>query len=264
MAAPRSAREKCRTERAMMEKRPRLWEIDTLRGLAVVAMIFFHLMWDLWFLGLTSQNIPGPGWQGFARGIGASFTFLLGLSVVLSAASLRRKQIDPWPVTFKRGLMVFGCGLIISLGTWFFVGNEFVRFGILHHAGVAIIVSYLLMRLPVAVLAPLGAAIIALGTVLNGLTAPGPWLIPLGVAQSGVGMVDYYPILPWTGVALLGVCAGKLWYAEGVRRFALPDLSARPAVRALSWLGRNSLLVYLTHQLILLGLLMGAQAVGLL
>jgi uncharacterized membrane protein len=248
----------------MHPMRTRLWEIDTLRGLAVVAMIFFHFMWDLWFLGLTTQNIPGPGWQAFARAIGTSFTFLLGLSVVLSDAALRRKNINPWPVNLKRGLMVFGCGLIISLGTYFFVGNDFVRFGILHHAGVAIIVSFLLMRLPVMVLAPLGVALIALGTYLTGMSADHPWLIPFGVIQRGVGMVDYYPILPWTGVALLGVCAGKLWYADGARRFALSDLSAQPAVRVLSWLGRNSLVVYLTHQLVLLGLLMGAQAVGLL
>jgi uncharacterized membrane protein len=247
-----------------MKTSVRLWEIDTLRGLAVVAMIFFHFMWDLWYLGLSSQNIPGPGWQAFARGIGGSFTFLLGLSVVLGDAGLRRRRITPWPPMFKRGLMIFGCGLMISLGTYFFVGNDFVRFGILHHAGVAIIASYLLLRMPMAVLVALGAAMIVLGSYLNGLSASHPWLIPFGVVQTGVGMVDYYPVLPWTGVALLGVSAGKLWYAEGVRRFALPDLSARPGVRALAWLGRNSLLVYLTHQPALLGVLMGAQSIGLL
>ncbi len=247
-----------------MNSNARLWEIDTLRGAAVIAMIFFHFMWDLWFLRLTTQNIPGPGWQAFARGIGATFTFLLGLSVVLSDAALRRRRIAAWPAMLKRGLMVFGCGLCISLGTYLFVGNDYVRFGILHHAGFAIIASYALMRLPLPGLVALGAGFIALGTHLNGLSASHPWLIPFGVAQTGVGMVDYYPVLPWTGVALLGVSAGKLCYADGKRRFALPDLAAQPAVRALSWLGRNSLLIYLAHQPILLGLLMGAQALGLL
>lgn len=29
----------------------RLWEIDTIRGIAVVLMIFYHLVFDLYFFG---------------------------------------------------------------------------------------------------------------------------------------------------------------------------------------------------------------------
>jgi uncharacterized membrane protein len=247
----------------MLTQRPRLWEIDTLRGLAVIAMIFFHFMWDLWYMGLTTQNIPGPSWQAFARSIGATFTFLLGLSVTLSRASLLRKGVDPWPVTLKRGLLVLGCGMLITIGTYIFVGNDFVRFGILHHAGVAIIMSYLLVRLHVAALAPLALVLIGVGAWANTQLTDHPWLIPFGVMQRGIGTVDYYPLLPWFGVALLGVCAGKLLYPDGLRSFALADASANPLARTLSWFGRNSLVVYMTHQLILLGLLQTGRALGL-
>lgn len=243
--------------------RPRLWEIDTLRGIAVVAMMFFHFMWDLWYLGLTTQNIAGPDWQAFARSIGGTFTFLLGLSLVLSTDSLKRKGLDPLGPTLKRGLMIFGFGLVISVGTYFFAGNEFVRFGILHHAGAALILGYFFVGLPAGLVAVLGAALIALGAYLNGTAVDHPWLIPFGVIQRGVGMVDYYPLLPWFGVALLGIAAGKLFYAGGQRRFALPDLSGNPLLGGLRWLGRNSLAVYLIHQPVLIGVLLGGRALGL-
>ncbi len=59
--------------------RARLWEIDVARGVAVVLMVYFHLMWDLQFLGLSSVNVFSVPWQAFARGIGSSFAFLMGL-----------------------------------------------------------------------------------------------------------------------------------------------------------------------------------------
>ena len=243
--------------------RPRLWEIDTLRGLAVVAMIFFHFMWDLWFMRLTTQDIPGPAWQAFARGIGGTFTFLLGLSLVLSAANLRRKGARPLPAMLKRGLIVFGCGMLVTIGTYFFVPDEYVRFGILHHAGAAIMLGALLLPAPAWVLLPAGLALIALGANLNAQTVDYPWLIPFGLTQAGVGMVDYYPLLPWFGVAMLGMAAGKWLYADGLRRFALPDLSGNRLFAGLRWLGRNSLAVYLVHQPLLIGVMLGGRMLGL-
>jgi uncharacterized membrane protein len=29
--------------------RPRFWEIDAWRGVAIITMIVYHLMWDLWY-----------------------------------------------------------------------------------------------------------------------------------------------------------------------------------------------------------------------
>lgn len=64
----------------------RLWELDALRGLAVVLMVVFHLTWDLQFLGLVAVDVFSRPWQIFARGIGSLFIFLLGVSLVLSSA----------------------------------------------------------------------------------------------------------------------------------------------------------------------------------
>lgn len=247
----------------MQTRAERLWEIDALRGLAVVAMIFFHFMWDLWFLGLTSENIPGAGWQAFARGIGTAFTFLLGLSLTLSTAQLRQRGRAPWPATLRRGLTLIGCGMVISLGTYLFVGQEYVRFGILHHAGTALLLAYPFVRAPRPLTLAVAAMVIAFGSYAPTMPVTHEWLIPFGVYPKSIGMVDYYPLAPWFGVALLGVVVGRTAYAEGRRRFLLNDFSAAPPLPWLRFLGRHSLAVYLIHQPLLIGVLMGGQALGL-
>ena len=84
-----------------------------------------------------------------------------------------------------------------------------------------------------------------------------PWLIWLGLAQRGVYMSDYYPLVPWSGLVLVGISAGYTLYRQGIRRFTLPDYSNITVVRMLSFLGRHSLVIYLIHQPILLALLIG-------
>lgn len=70
-------------------------------------------------------------------------------------------------------------------------------------------------------------------------------------------MSDYYPLVPWFGFALLGIWAGWRLYPGRTRRFTLPDLAHVAPIRALSFLGRHSLVIYLVHQPVLLALLIG-------
>ncbi len=60
-------------------------------------------------------------------------------------------------------------------------------------------------------------------------------------------MVDYAPLIPFAGVLLLGLAAGKF--------YRLPASAAQPSKggKALAALGRHSLLIYLIHQPVLFG-----------
>jgi uncharacterized membrane protein len=71
-------------------------------------------------------------------------------------------------------------------------------------------------------------------------------------------------LLPWFGVALLGVAFGKIAYANGARRFALPELGSSAPVRVLRFLGRHSLVIYLVHQLVLQAVLIGLMQLGVI
>ena len=236
----------------------RLWEIDAARGVAVVAMIFFHFMWDLQYIGLSSVHVFSTPWQIFARGIGTTFAFLLGLSLWLVSTRLSRRE--RWRYAVRRSSTIVAIGLLITAGTYFFIGDAYVRFGILHLLGSMLVVSLPFVTAPLWLTLGVGLAMIAVGAYLSTLSAPFPWLIAVGVAQEGVAMVDYYPLLPWGGAALLGVACGRLSYPAGQRRVALPDLSAVAPIRALRLLGRHSLLIYVVHQPLLLGALYTLQA----
>ncbi len=100
-----------------------------------------------------------------------------------------------------------------------------------------------------------GLIVIALGVYLNGVIISAPWLIWLGIKQYGRSMVDFYPVLPWFGIVLLGVYAGYTLYPQQTFRLPLPDYSQKPPVRGLNFLGRHSLVIYLIHQPIILGML---------
>jgi uncharacterized membrane protein len=147
----------------------------------------------------------------------------------------------------------------VTVVTLVVIPQAFVVFGILHLIGVSIILAYPFMRLGLWNL-PIGLAIIAAGAVIARYTVDFPWLIWLGLRYDGFASVDYFPLLPWFGVVLIGLAIGDLAYGRG-RRPDLPDLSGAPPTRALGWLGRHSLTIYLIHQPLLVAALL---ALGLM
>jgi uncharacterized membrane protein len=244
---------------------PRLWEVDSARGVAVLAMIFFHFMWDLQFFGLTNVDVFSAPWQAFARGIGTTFMFVMGVSLTLDAARYTGNRKAIWKRNLKRGLMIFGAGMLVTLATRFVVGNEFVRFGILHLAGASIILATPFVNRRTVVPLIAGVILLAVGVLSGRLSAPYPWLIPLGIREAGIDMVDYYPLVPWFGVVLLGVAFGAWAYPQKQRRFTVPDWGGNWPARLLQFIGRHSLAVYLLHQPILIALIFIAmQAPALL
>ncbi len=94
--------------------------------------------------------------------------------------------------------------------------------------------------------------IIALGLQVRLPLFDQPWLNWVGLMTHKPATEDYVPLFPWLGVVLLGISVG-CWLAS--RGFEPLKPLARGAPTWLTWLGRHSLLVYMVHQPILLGVL---------
>jgi uncharacterized membrane protein len=220
-------------------------------------MVIFHFIWDLAYFGLYQANVLAGPWQLFARNIAATFIFVMGVSLTLSYHRVVQKtgHTSHFAKFLRRGAQIFGLGMLVTVATYFFIGRGFVIFGILHVIGLSIIAAYPFLGRSQWLSLVAGLVSIGVGLYLGSLVVSYPWLIPLGVKQSGRYMVDYYPFFSWFGVALLGIFAGKALYPAGVRRFNLPDWSDVAIVKGFRFLGRHSLLIYVTHQPVLIGML---------
>lgn len=242
----------------------RFWEIDTLRGVAILMMITYHLVWDLWAYQIVPGINPFEGfWKYFQRATAGLFLTLVGVSlVVVTLHRLGDRATATSLPSFRpyllRGLRIFGWGLVVSLVMWA-SGMGYVHFGILHLIGFASIAAYPFLRRRWLNLA-LWIAFNVAGYFLLERTFSFPWLLWLGFVPQAYYPNDYFPVIPYFGVVLLGIFLGNSLYSREGRRFHLPPLGELLPLRGLQWLGRHSLIIYLIHQPLLFA---GLWALGL-
>jgi len=230
----------------------RYWEIDSLRAVAIIMMVTFHVLFMLNDSGIYSVNVHSGFWWWFARVTAGTFIFVVGISLTISYS--KSPQIRRF---LLRGLKVFVLGLGVTLVTWFTLGEKYVLFGILHFIGVAIILGYFFIRFRFLNLA-LGVACIVAGVLLHGLRFSFSGLLWLGFLPKGYSPADYFPLLPWLGIALLGIFFGKLLYPNGNRRFNIREFD-NPVTRPLCFLGKHSLIIYLIQWPVIMGILLAVD-----
>ena len=239
-------------------KNQRFWDVDLVRGVAMVMVALYHLIYDL-------DNLSGYGiestsgfWGFFADTSAFMFVFLAGISLTLSYS--RTASASGSNALFgkylRRGLRIFAYGMLITLVFWAF-GFGTVIFGILHLIGVSIILAYPFLRFRLVNLL-IGFSVIALGVYIQAKTfvvggTAGILLAPLGVIPENLFMPDYRPLLPWFGVVLLGVFFGNAVYLVWRGKHPAPEMPAY--VAPLAFLGRNTLFVYLVHQPVFIAIL---------
>lgn len=229
----------------MEQAKGRIWELDALRGLCILCVIAVHFIFDLSFF--AGAELTLPAWYTFIQEYGgAIFVILSGCCATLGRRS------------FRRGAIVFGCGMLISLVTFgmYRLGmasrDVIVQFGVLHLLGVCMMLYPLLKKLPTGVVLPLALCLIAAGYLVRGVRVQTPWLFPLGLITDTFFSSDYFPLLPQLGYFLLGIWLGRTVYRE--KKTRLPGtFSESPIARFFCLCGRHSLLIYLVHQPVLYG-----------
>jgi uncharacterized membrane protein len=251
MAATGQAAKTTEASSVQSTRSERLWEIDVLRGVAIIMMAIYHFTYNLDQFGGYEIGANSGNWQRFANLTAFMFVSLVGVSLVLSYTRAKERADDEWDLVLKymlRGLRIFGYGMLITVVVWLFAPGGSIIFGILHLIGASIIFAYPFLRWPKFAL-PVSAGLIGLGMYMGYPQVDFPWLVWLGFRPEGIGtMYDYRPMIPWFGVALLGIFIGYMLYRDGSRRFVLPDLSRMPAIRGLQVIGQYSLAIYLIHQ----------------
>lgn len=242
----------------------RYWEIDALRGVAIVMMVTYHFAYDLTLFGYYRANVFVGPWRVFARITATLFIMLAGGALAFSYRrdSAQKSGWEGYRKYLVRGLKLVGWGMVITLITWIYMGKVVIIFGILHLVGAVTALAYPFIGLGWANLV-IAALLIPLGMYMNQVPVAQPWLLLLGLRPRWLFQLDYFPLLPWFGVALVGIFLAQSLYPSGERRLDLPDLSQGPGVKSLVWLGQRSLAIYLAHQPLLFMLFTLASLVGL-
>lgn len=232
--------------------------LDELRGLTVLVMIAYHAVWDMVYVfGVKLPWFQSEGAYIWQQWICWTFIFISGMCQHFG----RRRA--------RRAALVFALGAVITAATWLVMPSNVIVFGILTLIGSAKLICLAaepaLRRCPPWAGAALSlAAFLLTRRVDRGYLGLGAWrLVELpralyanyltaffGFPGREFFSADYFPLLPWVFLFLCGYFAYRLAEEHRLLRF----LEAGRC-RALEWLGRKTLWVYMAHQPLLYGVL---------
>lgn len=242
--------------------------LDTLRGITLISMIAFHLVWDLVYLaGFDWKWFESDGAYLWQQSICWTFILLSGFCFSLGGRKLRR------------GLLVLGMGILTSLVTRAAAYESRVTFGVLTFLGAAMLLlifpDRLLRRIPalwgafvsffcflftkginqgfLGFYYPGSGKIQAMEIVRlpDWLYEQGPVFTFLGFTQRGFYSSDYFSLFPWIFLFL----TGYFLYQAAFERNLLRRLALRIPKLPFETIGRHSLLIYLLHQPVIYGAL---------
>ena len=233
----------------------RYFELDAARGVALILMILYHILFCLYFFktGLAPWFDP---YTMSGAPIAFLFVVIAGVSLVLSTGRETR-PVRAAKKLFFRGLYLLCFAAVITIVTRLVYPAETVVFGILHLLGVSTILTIPFVVMKVKPYIPLvfGIICIALSPIVSLLRGPA-FLIPFGITYNGFATLDYEPLIPWFGVVLLGVALGSVVYKDGIRHGILTRLGEMPRGFApLCFIGRHTLIIYLVHVPVIIGVL---------
>ncbi|MDR0914766.1 MAG: DUF1624 domain-containing protein [Oscillospiraceae bacterium] len=235
----------------------RIFAMDEIRGLCILCMVVFHgfytagfifnAQWAQWLFGFFAPAEPF-----FA----AAFIIICGISSQLSHSN------------FKRGVSLLIIAIIISLVTYYVFPEQFIAFGIIHFLAVSILLFCLLKFLVNITPTILGIIICVLLYIVTANVAQGyigveglytialpqqmystDYFAFFGVYSSGFTSSDYFPLLPWFFVYLVGTFLGK--YARDGK---FPKFMSKKRVPFFAACGRKTLVIYILHQPIIYGI----------
>ncbi|MGM9899505.1 MAG: heparan-alpha-glucosaminide N-acetyltransferase domain-containing protein [Bacilli bacterium] len=253
----------------------RIFEIDVLRSIAIIAMIIDHftilLSFSSGFNGWASYlfsnyfDVNSPFMDSLINLVDkfqdsgfrlachyvfvTLFLLLCGISCTFSHSNL------------KRSLKILGAGLIITLVTTIIsiISQEefYIFFGILSTIGCSIIIYEIIVRIydNKWLLLLIGSLIILWGFLINWWDAPYINSIKdlnfIGIIEIILGYkifgADCFGLLPCAGVVLIGGFIGKTLYKN--RQSIMPKLDGK-WTKPFTFISKHALLIYLLHQVL--------------
>lgn len=218
-------------------------------------MIVYHFCFDLNHFGVIHADFNRHGgWLAFRTVIVSLFVTLVGISLVLAERHGRKRSFR------QRMLMLLAGCLLVSASSYLMFPRSWIFFGILHFILIASLAATGFLRLSPRALLLTGFALLVCGTWVTHPLFDQPALQWIGMMTFKPRTEDYVPLLPWFGLILIGMAIGSGLPMQA--QAALHWQTGNASFALLARAGRHSLLIYLVHQPLLIGLLYILKASG--
>lgn len=242
-------------------KKKRFIWLDELRGVALISMLIYHIIFQSTVVGCIGTDILYRPVSIFFQLVAQIlFISIAGISTYISRNNL------------KRGIKILSCAIVITVVTYVVMPENRILFGILHFLGTMMILYWLILYrltyLPAIPMIGINGILffilhftrigdkiyIFLQGSLQSIIAR-KWLRFLGLPDANFVSSDYFPIFPWIFLFLFGVFLGK-YIKENEEKFLID----REPIFWLSFVGRYTLFIYMIHIPIIWGILFGIKA----
>ena len=250
----------------MREKRlakDRAWELDFLRGIALIMMLFMHMSWDVRFeFGVDTFSYLNKGWFWsfihpvivvlFVSVSGICCTFSRnnikrGLKLLAATVGMYLATFIIYKVTGIECLILFNVLAVLTCGIFLYALILFIEKKTQANPNVINVIMGLA-----------GLYIVIVGCDIHYMDNASDSLVFLPVGfdiADAPPMADYMPLFPWLGVFLIGCVIGRLCYKDKKTLFAGKGKIISAVARPVEFIGRHSLIIYLTHQPVIYALL---------
>jgi uncharacterized membrane protein len=220
-------------------KQERIQSIDLIKGIDIVFMVLFNYSVTLDYFRLIP--IPSDYLYRYILpiSIASIFIFMSGVTSYINYEKHKEKLTLKY---FIRGIKLLFFAALITLFSYVFVPQYTIFFGILHFFAVSsFLIPFFIKYNKLNLIA--GLSIILSGVYLQQQTFNFSYLSWLGFVPETLSTFDYFPLLPWFGVILLGVYYGKYIIEKTAKIRLQSKISC-----IFTFMGKHSLTVYLVHQ----------------
>ena len=264
-----------RSNRLEPKSSQRIWELDFLRGVCVLLMVFDHFMFDI--AGLFDTAWVATGKEGVIQIVELAqeyiensalrsttqhivvwiFALLCGISCSFSRSNLRR------------GVQASIIAGIITIVTYYI--DEDIKFGILHMFAFSILLWWLIdticchnKMITAGVCMFVGIMIITMNEGFMATYSKNPQAFASDNNLYFIGEFmlgnprkffsgDYYPIFPTTGYMLIGASVSLFLYPK--KKTLFPHLGKYDWYKPFAFWGKIAIWVYALHQVVVVVIL---------
>lgn len=242
----------------VQQNNKRLFLLDEIRGIDILAMILYHGLYDLVYIFNIRWDFFNSWIMNFTQFLIAStFIVLAGISSQFSRNNL------------KRGVICFCVGMLMTLVTSIIMPSQIILFGILHFMGLAMVIYHCFKNILSKINKYIGVII---NLVLFMVTYAVPYRNAVGIFKYPIFSLpewykeydilylfgnskyfssDYFSLVPWIFLFFAGTYLGLI-ITEKIKDHSLPKFFYKKHSNKIASLGRHTLIIYVVHQPVLM------------